>query len=246
MTVVVRYSSELYHHGIKGQKHGVRRYQNEDGSLTPAGRVRYGVGEKQNRAFTSDEMAGMERTRKDRIAYNKLQNRELRRIARGHTSALSDRELERAKDRIRLEAEAKENSNRLRRAKVEKRQNAMDATAKYLLATGALVSAGSALYKNVRNAKKTVAQSNNDQNQNENKNQDQDQNNEGKSPAHVHEGFEYNVNRAKTINRYPFIDIKIGSGGNKQQKQQGQNNGGEKKKKRERKIFKRKKKGGEQ
>lgn len=29
------------HYGIKGQKHGVRRYQNEDGSLTPAGRARY-------------------------------------------------------------------------------------------------------------------------------------------------------------------------------------------------------------
>lgn len=30
----------LVHHGIKGQKWGVRRYQNEDGSLTPAGKKR--------------------------------------------------------------------------------------------------------------------------------------------------------------------------------------------------------------
>ena len=33
----------LMHHGIKGQKWGVRRYQNEDGSLTPEGLKRYGV-----------------------------------------------------------------------------------------------------------------------------------------------------------------------------------------------------------
>lgn len=31
---------ELYHHGIKGQKWGVRRFQNPDGSLTAAGRKR--------------------------------------------------------------------------------------------------------------------------------------------------------------------------------------------------------------
>lgn len=32
---------ELYHHGIKGQKWGVRRYQNKDGSLTNKGKKRY-------------------------------------------------------------------------------------------------------------------------------------------------------------------------------------------------------------
>lgn len=31
---------ELYHYGIKGQKWGVRRYQNPDGSLTAAGQKR--------------------------------------------------------------------------------------------------------------------------------------------------------------------------------------------------------------
>lgn len=41
MSVYVVYSPELYHHGIKGQKWGVRRYQNEDGSLTYEGKIRY-------------------------------------------------------------------------------------------------------------------------------------------------------------------------------------------------------------
>lgn len=35
------YESELYHHGVKGMKWGRRRYQNADGSLTPAGIKRY-------------------------------------------------------------------------------------------------------------------------------------------------------------------------------------------------------------
>ena len=34
---------ELYHHGVKGQRWGFRRYQNADGSLTPAGKKRYGT-----------------------------------------------------------------------------------------------------------------------------------------------------------------------------------------------------------
>lgn len=33
--------NELYHHGIKGMRWGLRRYQNEDGSLTAAGEKRY-------------------------------------------------------------------------------------------------------------------------------------------------------------------------------------------------------------
>ena len=39
----MRYTMNNYlmHHGIKGQKWGIRRFQNEDGSLTPEGQERY-------------------------------------------------------------------------------------------------------------------------------------------------------------------------------------------------------------
>lgn len=36
------YETYLYHHGIKGMKWGIRRFQNPDGTRTPAGKKRYG------------------------------------------------------------------------------------------------------------------------------------------------------------------------------------------------------------
>ena len=83
------YENELYHHGIKGQKWGVRRFQNTDGSLTSDGKKRYGEGsdrvEKyskkavgwENRAINaktgigrgiSTEMAMYRRAKSDRLA----------------------------------------------------------------------------------------------------------------------------------------------------------------------------------
>lgn len=41
MTYIERNSNELYHHGIKGQKWGRRRFQNSDGTLTKEGKARY-------------------------------------------------------------------------------------------------------------------------------------------------------------------------------------------------------------
>lgn len=39
----------LEHHGTKGMHWGDRKYQNPDGTLTPAGRLRYGVGSSRGR-----------------------------------------------------------------------------------------------------------------------------------------------------------------------------------------------------
>lgn len=58
----------LYHHGVKGQKWGNRRWQYEDGSLTPAGREHYGyVGVIKNKNIYKKALKGAKETYK----YNK-------------------------------------------------------------------------------------------------------------------------------------------------------------------------------
>lgn len=66
------YSAELNHHGIKGMRWGVRRYQNKDGSLTPAGKTRYSETVVNARNVMNTAKANRKAANKE---YNKAYNR---------------------------------------------------------------------------------------------------------------------------------------------------------------------------
>ena len=74
MADYVLINGELYHHGVKGMKWGRRRWQNKDGSLTPAGEKRYNQDTaegRRNLAKDKYKQANKEFNRSYDKAYNK-------------------------------------------------------------------------------------------------------------------------------------------------------------------------------
>lgn len=74
---------ELYHHGIKGQRWGIRRFQNKDGSLTPAGRRRYDDGDGDGRRVennTSKSQKSSSSTSKGGKTHRVPKNKSLHRL----------------------------------------------------------------------------------------------------------------------------------------------------------------------
>lgn len=123
-------TNELYHHGIKGQKWGVRRYQNLDRSLTPAGKERYGrgTGEKIKSAVKTVGRevanAGKAVGRSVSTASKAVGSKISESYKKKHPSKMSDAELKAYISRLQMEKQVKQlqaELNPAREHKIRKR-----------------------------------------------------------------------------------------------------------------------------
>lgn len=116
------YGEDLVHHGTKGMKRGVRRYQNPDGSLTDEGYAHYG----RNKPKKKRGLFGLEKKRKPAPRKKqKVIDEETIERGKAKWKTSSDEKLREATGRIKLENDylrAKKDQKELTTRKKEKKE----------------------------------------------------------------------------------------------------------------------------
>ena len=142
----------LAHHGTKGQRWGIRRWQNPDGSLTPAGREHYGYGDERD-SLSKYDIKRLKAETKAKIKYEKAQqkmnaklekvkNAEKERKAKAKAAEKAAKDKEKAEQRARDIAEQKKQIAEFKK----KHPLKYNQLKKYLTKEGVLNDAGKALF----------------------------------------------------------------------------------------------------
>lgn len=152
---------EIYHHGVKGMKWGVRRYQNKDGSLTARGKKRLGIGDsisgyfKKRKAESVKKKAAAEKQKAEDEQRKKVEDVETKKAAvlksrsakvlYENADLFTTEELRTAKARLELERDI----SRLSPEEVNSGQRFADKFVKTSGNIANMVDSGSKMYNNV-------------------------------------------------------------------------------------------------
>lgn len=142
----------LAHHGTKGQRWGIRRWQNPDGSLTPAGREHYGYGDERDSSSKYD-IKQLKAETKAKIRYEKAQqkmNAKLEKVKKAEKERKAKERAAEAEKKAKEKAaeHAKEVAEQKKLLEAFKREHPLKyrEIKKYLTKEGVLNDAGKALF----------------------------------------------------------------------------------------------------
>ena len=118
-------SDELQHYGVPKMEWGKRRWQNKDGSLTPEGRIHYGIGQKRDKGSSEDNAE--QRRRLAEEGRNKSHDAYYERTNVSNPKKYSNETYEQLKS-----GKYKDLAETLDRETAEKKKAAQDAAQKYI------------------------------------------------------------------------------------------------------------------